>query len=382
MDLAEITDPVFNRWSLDIKSVWDVEGMRKTLNVMTAEEFNRVMLVQQGIVVEDPEAWIASQGGDLRFPRAFGVLKIYHDLDRRISVDSQPALEFLFGHEAGVEIVDDLDPLPNKGLLPERPLELTGAKSDTGSTIKQPEMVLWSFSERTEMSMNETQENSVPIRWRDTREDNSTADNGIIPLGFKQHFATNATILHFQESIHMFGQFPFQFTTAAARDRYLNVVLNEIPFNKQLHEAQEYVLVKFKAMIGNKPYLGFHYRMGDFVRYTWAKRESAGAMVHRFVYCNWLYRDQSNSTRDCEVDLSAIHWTTPPANIQERATEEATWKQMERCSNRPFYFATDDTDPGFIAGLKSIGGLSIDDLLDDGFMKKHLHLSAFGDYHG
>ena len=369
-NLGEFRDtPVFERWRLDIKTVWDVERMRETLNVMTAKEFNRVMLVKQNIVVEDPEGWISSLGGDLRMPRAFGVVKTYHDLDRRISVDSRPVLDFLFHQQPGVEIMDDLDPLPNKGLLPVR---------DTKTPQQQPEMKLWVFPERLEMSMNETQERSVPIRWEDARDNNSTTMNGILPLGFKQTYQSNATILHFQEGIHDFGRFPFRFTTEASRDRYLNMVLNELPRSKDILEAGDYVLQRLQTLLGGKPYVGFHYRLTDFIPYNWAKTESTEVMVHKFVYCNWLFRDQSNTTEVCEVDFSTLPRTeTPEDNLGE-----VPWKKMEGCINRRFYFATDETDSGFRDELRRIGGIRIEDLLDEGFVKKYQHLAAFRDYLG
>lgn len=384
-NLGEFRDtPVFDRWRLDIKTVWDVERMRETLNVLTAKEFNRVMLVQQNIVVEDPEGWIGSLGGDLRMPRAFGVVKIYHDLDRQISVDSQPVLDFLFHQEPGMEVMDDLDPLLNKGQLPLRdthPLskaEEGDQKEPSMTSPQQPAMKLWTFPERWEMSMNETEEHSVPIRWEDARENNGTTTNGILPLGFKQRFQSEATILHFQEGIHEFGRFPFKFTTEASRDRYLNIVFNELPWAKDILEAGDYVLQRLQTLLEGKPYVGFHYRLTDFIPYTWAKMEPTEAMVHKFVYCNWLFRDQSNTTEDCEVDFS----TLPRTGTPEDNPREVPWKKMEGCINRRFYFATDETDSGFRGELKRIGGIRIEDLLDDGFVKKYQHLAAFRDYLG
>ncbi|GJJ75682.1 hypothetical protein EMPS_08040 [Entomortierella parvispora] len=381
VNLAESTDPIFSRWELDINTVWDVEEMRKTLNVMTTEEFNRVMLVQQGIVVEDPEAWIASQGGDLSFSRAFNVLKIYHDLDRKITVDSQLVLDFLFRNAPGVEIVDDLDPLPDKGLLPERPSEPspTEAQEETKVVAIQPEITLWTVVSRTEMSMNETAQHTVPIRWRDT------GYSGAAPVGFKQRFSSDAKVLHFQEGIHEFAAFPFKFTTAAARDRYVNVALHEMALNSQIREAQHYVLAKLLAMIGNKPYLGFHYRVGDFVQYSWSWNEPADIVIRRFIYASWIFRDRSNTTSDCEeIDLSTIHLRAlPPGGQIDEVAEAATTEHMKRCMNRPFYFATDDSaNLGFVQGLKSIGGIAMDDLLDREFVLKYPHITAFGDYQG
>ncbi|KAG0196396.1 hypothetical protein BGX28_010190, partial [Mortierella sp. GBA30] len=198
-NIAEITDPFYARWSLDAKSFWDVDGMRETLNIMTSSEFNRVMMVKHGIIVENPDEWIESHGGDLRLPRAFNLLQVYHEMNSSIAIDSRPLLPALYNFDrSAIAMVDDISPLPNKGQLPSK-----------GLLKLQPKMDLYAIREGNEMSVTEVQKQTVPIRWYENKDNNNTGQYGVLPLGFKQFFHSDATILHFQEGVHGFMRFPF-----------------------------------------------------------------------------------------------------------------------------------------------------------------------------
>ncbi|KAF8972809.1 hypothetical protein BGZ46_010065 [Entomortierella lignicola] len=337
-NVADVTDPYYLRWALDINTIWDVEEIRKTLNVITSVEFNRVMLVKHNIIVEDPEEWISSLGGDLRLPRAFNLLKVYHDIDSTITIDSQPLLPRIYDLNNAFTLVDDITPLPHQGELPLK------------SKVKeQPLMDIYAITENSEMTVTHMENQQLPIRWQDNKDDNSTNANGIFPLGFKQMFHSEATILHFQEGVHGFGRFPFKFSTEASRERYQHIALNELAPSKMLQDARDYILQKFLDRIDNQPYNGFHNRQGDFRIYGWAT-DNNDAVMHEIAFANWMHRNKSTSPADCEIDFNNL-----PREIKA---------------------------PEFLEPMKSIGGISIQDLIDEEFVRKFLPVTLFGDYLG
>ncbi|KAI9233653.1 MAG: hypothetical protein BYD32DRAFT_439893 [Podila humilis] len=364
-NLAEITDPFYARWALDIGTFWDVNEMRKTLNVMTSSEFNQVMMVKHGVIVEDPDEWIASQGGDLRLPRAISLLKVYHDLNQSISIDSQPLLPWLYDSDSAIVVVDDAAQLPNQGELP-----LKSQKQ------QQPEMEIYCIKDSFEMSVTETEKQTLPIRWEEHRDDNHAAKHGVMPVGFKQMYHSDATILHFQEGVHRFARFPFKFSTEEDRERYQHIALHEMAVSKTLQDARDFILRKLLTILENEPYIGFHYRQGDFQAYGWAKDEPVEVAAHKFIYGSWLYRDKSISPADCEVDFDSL--PQDDANIRQ-----VPWDKLKSCMNRRFYVASDLTNPEFVEAMRRVGGITIHDLVnDDEFIDRFLHMTVIGDYLG
>lgn len=363
-NIAEITDPFYARWALDIGTFWDVDKMRKTLNVMTSSEFNRVMMVKNGIIVEDPDEWIASQGGDLRLPRAISLLKVYHDLNQAISIDSQPLLPQLYGSNGAIVVVDDAAQLPNQGELPL-----------SSQMQQQPEMEIYCIKESYTMSITETEKRTLPIRWEEHRDDNHTLKHGVIPVGFKQMYHSDATILHFQEGVHRFARFPFQFSTEEGRERYQHIAMHEIVVSKMLQDACDFILRKLLTNLEDEPYIGFHYRQGDFQAYGWAKDEPGEVAAHKFIYGSWLHRDKSTSPADCEVDFDSL--PQDDTNIRQ-----VPWDKLKSCMNRRFYVASDSTKTEFIDAVRRVGGITIHDMIDDEFLDRFLHMTAIGDYLG
>ncbi|KAF9960079.1 hypothetical protein BGZ70_008689 [Mortierella alpina] len=361
-NIAEITDPFYARWALDAKSFWDVDGMRETLNVMTSSEFNRVMMVKHKIIVEDPDAWIESYGGDLRLPRAFYLLKVYHEMDPAISVDSRPLLPVLYNlNMQAFAMVDDITPLPNKGELPSK-------------SLIQPSMELFVIHEGQEMSITETRTEKLSIRWKEHKDNNSTGQYGVMPLGFKQEFHSDATILHFQEGVHGFMRFPFKFSTKQSLERYQNIALNEIQVSKELQEAREFILKKLLAKLNNKPYMGFHYRQGDFNAYGWSRDENNDFAVHKFMYASWKHR--TNKGKECDINFGALE-------VDGNNYRQVPWDKMQGCLDKQFYVASDKTDPKFLQSIKDAGGVTIHELMDDDeFRKRFLHMTVIGDYLG
>lgn len=363
-NIAEITDPFYARWALDIGTFWDVDEMRKTLNVMTSSEFNRVMMVKHGVIVEDPDEWIASQGGDLRLPRAISLLKVYHDLNQSISIDSQPLLPQLYGFNGAFMVVDDAAQLPNQGELP------------LNSQKQQSEMEIYIIKESNEMSVTETEKQTLPIRWEEHRDGNHTAKHRVMPAGFKQMYHSDATILHFQEGVHRFARFPFKFSTEEGRERYQHIALHEMVVSKTLQDARDFILHKLLTILENEPYIGFHYRQGDFQAYGWAKDELSEVAAHKFIYGSWLHRNKSISPADCEVDFDTL--PQDDANIRQ-----VPWDKLKSCMNRRFYVASDLTNPEFIDAMRRVGGITIHDMIDDDeFFDKFLHMTVIGDYLG
>ncbi|KAG0043514.1 hypothetical protein BGZ83_011321 [Gryganskiella cystojenkinii] len=342
--------PFYARWALDIGTFWDVDEMRRTLNVMTSSEFNRVMMVKHGVIAEDPDEWIASQGGDLRLPRAISLLKVYHDLNR--SIDSQPLLPRLYGSNRAIVVVDDAAKLLNQGELP-----LNSQKQ------QQPVMEIYSIKDSYVMSVTETENRTLPIRWEEHRNDNHTAKDKVMPVGFKQMYHSNATILHFQEGVHQFARFPFKFST-------------EEVVSKTLQDARDFILHKLLTILDNEPYIGFHYRQGDFQIHGWAKDEPGEVAVHKFIYGSWLHRDKSISPADCEVDFDSL--PQDDANIRQ-----VPWDKLKSCMNRRFYVASDSTNSEFIEAMRRVGGITIHDMVDDDeFIDRFLHMTVIGDYLG
>ncbi|KAF9582778.1 hypothetical protein BGW38_010771, partial [Lunasporangiospora selenospora] len=403
VNLAEITDPYFGRWELDINTFWDVEGMRKTLNVLTSIEFNRVMMVKHGVIVEDPEEWVASQGGDLRMPRSFGLLKVYHDLNQSISVDSQPLLSELYNRDKGITIVD-VAPILTDGQLP----------NNGHPWSRHEQATVWKIRDSIEMSINHTSKEVIPLRWEEERlSENVTGSNGQIPLGFKQIFDTDATILHLQAGVHQCGNIPFVFTTAASVERYENVVLRELPVSETIKSAREYLLSKLHELLiqegertattaaedgdnasaEKKPpsYIGVHIRRGDFVTVQWTENASSQLVANWIVHSILSIRDQgidltslgsckANRTKPSDGNTSPY----PPFSTKEKAGKGGIipWENIASCINQRFYFSTDETSPEFIDTLRHIGGIFIEDLVDDTFIENYLRLLPYGDYIG
>ncbi|KAG0072723.1 hypothetical protein BGZ93_008205, partial [Podila epicladia] len=359
---AGTTDTFYTRWALDIRTFWDIDEMRKTLNVMTSSEFNRVMMVKHGIIVEDPDEWIALQGGDLQLPRAMNLLKVYHDLNQSISIDSQPLLPQLYDSNGAIVVVDDAAQLPNQGGLP-----LNSQKQ------QQPTMEIYFIKESGEMSVTETMKHTWRIRWEEHRNDNRTAKYGVMPVGFKQMYHSDTTILHFQEGVHRFARFPFKFSTEESRERYQHIALHEMVVSKKLQDARNFILHKLLAILENEPYIGFHYRQGDFLALGWAKDEPGEVAAHKVIYGSWLHRDKSISPTICEVDFDSL--PQDDANIRQ-----VPWDKLKSCMNRRFYVASDSTNPEFIDAMRKVGGISIHDMIDDEFFVKFPHIAVIGDY--
>ncbi|KZO92540.1 hypothetical protein CALVIDRAFT_487290 [Calocera viscosa TUFC12733] len=150
-----------------------------------------------------------------------------------------------------------------------------------------------------------------------------------------------------------------RFTSLEARTAYQTLVSRDMYFPPGVEEVGEHIAMRMLERVQGRMWMAVHMRRGDFVRLGWtiSGANAFDAHLERVKY-------QITHGRRVLGELAKDRW----ANFQladipgVEAWEEWIGAETPR-DDDPFYVATDEKDPEYLAKLRAEGGLLISDLI-------------------
>ncbi|EJU05830.1 hypothetical protein DACRYDRAFT_113862 [Dacryopinax primogenitus] len=172
---------------------------------------------------------------------------------------------------------------------------------------------------------------------------------------YDDHGSSPATVFWLQGEVHVERRpGDMWFSTPAARDEYTELVLYTMHRPANILKVASRVDMRIRQLVGGKMWMAVHMRRGDFTQVDWVRvgsiQEHWGRVNERLKQGRALLRELRHKPKET-YDVPAVQ-------------PYSGWKgAYPPADDDPFFLATDERDPEYLAFLRNHSAILINDLL-------------------